>query len=148
MICGNLIKMKLQHPIPSRNLVSRPALYRALEKGLHRKLILVSAPAGNGKTTLIASWISQNDHPSPAGVPFFLFSPHYVQALILITIGNLDDVRAAIEILDHYLTYSSSNHYQGLTLKATALQALAYEALGKTQKALDRHDPVCTAGQL
>jgi len=60
----------------------------------------------------------------------------------------LDDVRAAIEILDHYLTYSSSNHYQGLTLKATALQALAYEALGKTQKALTCCVSICLIGSL
>ena len=41
------------HPI-RLELVSRPRLIERLNAGLHRKLILVSAPAGFGKTTLLS----------------------------------------------------------------------------------------------
>ena len=39
-------------------LVSRPRLIEGLNAGLHRKLTLVSAPAGFGKTTLLSEWIN------------------------------------------------------------------------------------------
>ena len=52
--------------IPPRrtNLVSRPHLVDQLNLGLERKLALISAPAGFGKTTLISTWIDQ----LPSGV--------------------------------------------------------------------------------
>jgi LuxR family maltose regulon positive regulatory protein len=37
-------------------LIQRAALTAALEEGLHRRLILLQAPAGYGKSTLIAQW--------------------------------------------------------------------------------------------
>ena len=39
-------------------LVPRPRLIEQLNVGLHRKLTLVSAPAGFGKTTLVSEWIA------------------------------------------------------------------------------------------
>ncbi len=39
-----------------------------LDEGLSRKVTLVSAPAGYGKTTLVASWARQLADPSQAGV--------------------------------------------------------------------------------
>jgi len=41
-------------------LVSRPALLERLDQGLHlrRRLSLISAPAGYGKTTLVTEWLS------------------------------------------------------------------------------------------
>jgi LuxR family maltose regulon positive regulatory protein len=44
---------------PSR--VSRPCLVARLNRGLSGKLTLVSAPAGFGKTTLVADWLQQGD---------------------------------------------------------------------------------------
>ncbi len=41
------------------DLVARPRLTAKLNSGLQRKLILVSAPAGFGKTTLVAQWHAQ-----------------------------------------------------------------------------------------
>ena len=38
-------------------LVSRPRLIERLNAGLHRKLTLISAPAGFGKTTLLSKWV-------------------------------------------------------------------------------------------
>ncbi|MEM7029505.1 MAG: LuxR C-terminal-related transcriptional regulator [Chloroflexota bacterium] len=54
-----LLQTKLYTPQPRPNLVSRPHLVERLNEGLYRKLILISAPAGFGKTTLISNWISE-----------------------------------------------------------------------------------------
>jgi len=40
------------------SLVSRPRLTERLNEGVMRKLALVSAPAGFGKTTLLSEWAS------------------------------------------------------------------------------------------
>jgi LuxR family maltose regulon positive regulatory protein len=40
------------------SLVSRPCLLERLNEGMTRKLTLVSAPAGFGKTTLLSEWPS------------------------------------------------------------------------------------------
>ena len=51
-----LLTTKLYIPPPRSDLVSRPRLLERLDAGLDRKLSLISAPAGFGKTTLIAEW--------------------------------------------------------------------------------------------
>ncbi|MEZ4865596.1 MAG: LuxR C-terminal-related transcriptional regulator [Caldilineaceae bacterium] len=53
-----ILATKLYIPPPRPNLVSRPRLIAQLHESLHRKLTLISAPAGFGKTTLVSSWIS------------------------------------------------------------------------------------------
>ncbi|MBE9472386.1 MAG: hypothetical protein IMY75_09800, partial [Chloroflexi bacterium] len=54
-----LLTTKLYIPPPRPNLVPRPRLIERLNAGLHRKLTLVSAPAGFGKTTLLSEWVNQ-----------------------------------------------------------------------------------------
>ncbi len=54
-----LIKTKLLIPRPQADLVSRPRLMALLDEGARRKLTLVSAPAGFGKTCLIADWAAK-----------------------------------------------------------------------------------------
>ncbi len=54
-----LLQTKLYIPLPSSKLVYRQRLMEKLNDGLRRKLTLISAPAGFGKTTLISSWINQ-----------------------------------------------------------------------------------------
>ena len=51
-----LLITKLYIPPVRPELVSRPRLIERLNTGLHRKLTLVSAPAGFGKTTLLSKW--------------------------------------------------------------------------------------------
>jgi LuxR family maltose regulon positive regulatory protein len=51
-------------PPPRRNVVFRPRLIERLEEGLNRKLILISAPAGFGKTTLVHEWASSCKWPA------------------------------------------------------------------------------------
>lgn len=52
-----ILSTKLYIPPPRPNAISRPRLIGRLNAGLHRKLTLVSAPAGFGKTTLVSAWI-------------------------------------------------------------------------------------------
>jgi ATP/maltotriose-dependent transcriptional regulator MalT len=55
---GSLLATKLYIPPIRPELVSRPRLIERLNEGLYRKLTLVSAPAGFGKTTLVSEWVS------------------------------------------------------------------------------------------
>ena len=55
------LQTKLYIPPPRRNLVPRPRLIERLNEGLHRKLTLIFAPAGFGKTTLVSEWVNQKD---------------------------------------------------------------------------------------
>ena len=52
-----LLQTKLNIPSARTDLVARPQLLQRLDEGLTRKMILVSAPAGFGKTTLLANWV-------------------------------------------------------------------------------------------
>ena len=54
-------------PTLSREYLSRPRLTTLLTEGLQRKLTLVSAPAGSGKTTLASAWVRSlaNEMPTP-----------------------------------------------------------------------------------
>jgi LuxR family maltose regulon positive regulatory protein len=56
-----LLTTKLHIPPVRPELVLRPRLVERLNEGLHRKLTLVSAPAGFGKTTLVTVWLSGVD---------------------------------------------------------------------------------------
>jgi LuxR family maltose regulon positive regulatory protein len=54
---------KLHFPAPRPDLVPRPCLIEQLNAGLHRKLTLLSAPAGFGKTTLLSEWAARSQVP-------------------------------------------------------------------------------------
>jgi LuxR family maltose regulon positive regulatory protein len=53
-----LLSTKLYIPSLRPELVPRPRLIERLDAGLDRKLTLISAPAGYGKTTLLSEWIA------------------------------------------------------------------------------------------
>jgi LuxR family maltose regulon positive regulatory protein len=57
-IYASILQTKIARP-PVRNIVRRPRLYELLDSGAQRKLTIVSAPAGYGKTTLVASWLGE-----------------------------------------------------------------------------------------
>ena len=59
-----ILATKLYIPPPRPKVVLRPHLIERLNKGLHRKLILISAPAGFGKTTLVSEWIAGGKRPA------------------------------------------------------------------------------------
>ena len=58
-----LLTTKLYIPPARTELVPRPRLVERLNAGLHRKLTLISAPAGFGKTTLLSEWAHGSEWP-------------------------------------------------------------------------------------
>ena len=55
-----LLNTKLYIPQLNANLIPRPHLNKRLDEGLTRKLTLVSAPAGFGKSTAVTGWLAEN----------------------------------------------------------------------------------------
>ena len=53
-----LLETKWYVPRSRRGLVLRPRLSERLDQGTASKLVLVSAPAGFGKTTLLTGWLT------------------------------------------------------------------------------------------
>src|SRR6266487_4945782 len=58
-----LLATKLHVPRPRPGFVPRPRLVQALGEGLARRLILVCAQAGSGKTVVLADWAPSGDRP-------------------------------------------------------------------------------------
>src|SRR6266700_4847368 len=58
-----LLATKLHVPRPQPGFVPRPRLVQALDEGLARGLALVCAPAGAGKTALLADWAWHGQRP-------------------------------------------------------------------------------------
>ena len=60
----SILATKLYIPPHRANIVLRSSLSERLNEGLRRKLTLVSAPAGFGKTTLLTEWIADCQRPA------------------------------------------------------------------------------------
>ena len=58
-----ILRAKLYVPRGRPNAVPRPRLYERLDEGVRRELTVVSAPAGFGKTTLLADWSRRSELP-------------------------------------------------------------------------------------
>ena len=61
----SLLTTKLNIPPARPQLVTRQRLIERLNEGLGYNLILVSAPAGFGKTTLLSDWVRRNQSKIP-----------------------------------------------------------------------------------
>jgi len=59
-----ILTTKLYIPPPRPQAVLRPRLLERLNEGLDRKLTLISAPAGFGKTTLVSTWVGSCNRPT------------------------------------------------------------------------------------
>lgn len=82
-ITEELLLSKLSLPRLYASLVERPRLLALLDAGLERKLTLISAPAGFGKTTLLRQWIA--GYTSRHGLPSV--------AWVSLDVGDNDPVR-------------------------------------------------------
>src|SRR2546421_9501859 len=60
---NTLLAIKLHTPLPRMQLVRRSHLIERLQEGMTGPLTLVSAPAGFGKTTLLAQWLVESSMP-------------------------------------------------------------------------------------
>lgn len=59
-----LLSTKLHIPLPRPKMVVRTRLTERLSEGLHRKLTLLSASAGFGKTLLASEWLASSKRPA------------------------------------------------------------------------------------
>ncbi len=59
-----ILATKLYIPPLRPNVVIRPRLIERLNEGLHRKLTLIAASAGFGKTTLVSEWVEGIERPT------------------------------------------------------------------------------------
>jgi LuxR family transcriptional regulator, maltose regulon positive regulatory protein len=59
-----ILATKLYLPPLRPDVVPRPRLIERLDEGLHRPLTLVAAPAGFGKSTLVAAWLAGRGRPT------------------------------------------------------------------------------------
>jgi LuxR family maltose regulon positive regulatory protein len=59
------VETKLRVPQTPRHLVLRKRLLDAVDSGIDKRLTLLSAPAGAGKTVLLASWVRTRRPPGP-----------------------------------------------------------------------------------
>lgn len=57
-MAGSLLATKYHRPAPAPDLIPRPQVTRLLDAGLTGRLILISAPAGFGKTALVSQWLA------------------------------------------------------------------------------------------
>jgi LuxR family transcriptional regulator, maltose regulon positive regulatory protein len=57
-VTSSVLDTKLFAPRRREGLVSRPHLTDRVQRGIRSKLTLVSAPAGFGKSTLLAEWLA------------------------------------------------------------------------------------------
>ena len=118
-----LIKTKLHKPRVSEDLVPRPHLVRRLNQGINRPLTLAIAPAGYGKTTLVAQWLA--DCPRPVAWlsldetdnDLVLFLDYFITAIQMIFPECLPETSAflkAPQLPPHeYLTTKIINEIMG-----------------------------------
>jgi LuxR family transcriptional regulator, maltose regulon positive regulatory protein len=64
LLTGDLLATKLHVPSALPGFVVRPRLAGRLDEGLATGLILVCAPAGSGKTSLVADWVRAGTRPA------------------------------------------------------------------------------------
>lgn len=98
-----LLSTKFYIPSVRSDFISRPRLLQQLDDGLYRKLTLISAPAGSGKTTLVSEWIATHK-PSVAWLSLdegdndtTRFLMYFVKALQKIEVGLGQGVLAMLK---------------------------------------------------
>lgn len=156
-----LITTKLQRPLPRPDWVARSKLVKRLNEAicLGQRLLLVSAPVGCGKTTLIAAWLDQAAMPSvwvslddddndPARFVAYLYAgvrsaqapgrlepppPGFAIGDLINTINALD--RPLIVVLDDYHVIHNAVIHAGLAFLLERMPAQVHLAV------LTRADP-------
>jgi len=109
-LSDTLLQTKLHRPRPTHQLVQRQRLLEQLDKGIAHPLVLVCAPAGYGKTTLVSSWIEtmqQAERQRSVSMPAAWLS--------------LDNNDSDVMIFLHYLITALRTIYKGACSKTLPL---------------------------
>ncbi len=86
-----LLQTKVFIPREGPHLVSRPRLIERLSEQTERKLTLVSAPAGFGKTTVIGEWLAASDKPFAwLSLDSADNDPHRLLSYLALTLQQID----------------------------------------------------------
>lgn len=96
-----ILATKLYIPPTPPKVVRRPRLIERLNEGSHRKLTLISAPAGFGKTTLASEWVASLSYESGVTRPELYeptrnsehVTPNYKVAWLSLDEGDSDPAR-------------------------------------------------------
>jgi LuxR family maltose regulon positive regulatory protein len=86
-----LLSTKFLLPRPGRGYLPRPHLIQWLDNHLDQRLILISAPAGYGKTSLLAEFLAKTDLPAawyqldPSDSDPYTFMTYLIEALRRVT---------------------------------------------------------------
>lgn len=137
-----LLTTKLRMPRLRAQLVPRAHLIQRLEHGLEGKLTLISAPAGFGKTTLLAQWLAKSGSPSawlslePADNDPFRFLSYFIAALQTL------DASIGMSALELLLTPQLPHLESVLTLLANDLMR---SASGECVLVLDDYNAITAA---
>ncbi|MDH5655379.1 MAG: LuxR C-terminal-related transcriptional regulator [Spirochaetia bacterium] len=59
-----ILKSKLYTPPPAKDCISRSRLIARMNKGIEKKVTVISAAAGSGKSILLSQWLQQLNHPT------------------------------------------------------------------------------------
>ena len=98
-----ILATKLYIPPLRPKIVLRLRLIEQLNEGLYRKLTLISAPAGFGKTTLASEWVAACERPSAwlsldkGDNDLTRFLTYFVAALQKLVLSNVEGLRRILE---------------------------------------------------
>jgi MalT-like TPR region len=116
-----MVAKKLRLPPERAGTVPRPRLSSRLTEAAARELTLVCAPAGFGKTTLLADLSHQRERE------------HLVMACVLLSQGRAEQAGALLERLH---ARAVAHDRAGSVIEVQALRALALDAAGQEPAAL------------
>ena len=139
-----LIQTKLAPPTLGRDLVARPYLVDRLNRGMDRKLTLISAMAGAGKSTLMTQWLLEHKQQTAwlsldqEDNQMLLFVGYLCSAIQTVFPENcgevLDFLEAQMALPPRVITTSLVNELNSLFTSAKSteaeLHALVFEAKG------------------
>jgi LuxR family maltose regulon positive regulatory protein len=104
-----ILATKLFMPPLRAECVARPRLFEQLDTGLQRKLTLISAPAGFGKTSLLGAWLTTHDGSGsvawlslePADGDIRRFLRYVIAALQTVNPAIGNNLLGSLEALQH-----------------------------------------------
>jgi LuxR family transcriptional regulator, maltose regulon positive regulatory protein len=123
-----LLTTKLIAPPPAHAFVARPRLVARLNQVLEqRALALVSAPAGFGKSSLVAAWC--REHPMPTAWLALDAEDNDPQRFLMYLLAALDHVSPEPGLLDEIALLARSPQAPSLSLLLTRVIQLLHENL-------------------